>query len=167
VGIAMAAMIVAAFRASGIGSRLLHALVTGVAVFAGAYLVREVPTFVGGFKEGFKESAIEAGFKRSAIELKPKLPMKLDDVTTWIDVAATGNRLTYYYKIDVDASQVAADSLADILKGFREEVAGKVCKVDSMVRDMNRGGIYRYSYADSKMEPFGAFDVKASDCLSR
>ena len=92
-------------------------------------------------------------------EAKPKLPQKLDDVTTYTDIYSSGKQLTYVYGVDAGAQVPAA-----FIDTMRKSVAGRVC-TSEMKEGMVKYGIsYHYLYNNSQGNEIGEFQVTARDC---
>src|SRR3989338_3725752 len=63
-----------------------------------------------------KEKLIKETVKQ--VKATEKLPSKLDDVTTWVDVTAQPDAIRYHYVLDgLDTSQLSNEFLKDYLRG--------------------------------------------------
>ena len=104
---------------------------------------------------------IELAQKEAAKQLKAKLPQKIDEATTLIDVASSGVVLAYTFSIDTTKFKQMPPNFIELV---RKNTTATVCKTDGMVNAMKAGAAYRYIYVDPQSKPLGRFDVKSTDC---
>ena len=93
---------------------------------------------------------IELAQKEAVKQLKAKLPQKIDDATTLIDVASSGVILAYTYLIDTTTRK----PIPNFIELVRKNATATVCKTDGMVKAMKVGAAYRYIYVDANRSPW-------------
>jgi hypothetical protein len=105
--------------------------------------------------------AFSEGLARGAKELKGKLPMKLDDATTFVRAEADGLNMTYWYKLSDDKYDVDKEKL-------RSYVTNNICSNDASKKNMRiaykMGHTKTYIYSDRSGRFVTAFDVTSSSC---
>src|SRR5215475_903782 len=75
---------------------------------------------------------IELAQKEAVKQLKAKLPQKIDDATTLIDVASSGVVLAYTFSIDTTTRK----PISNFIELVRKNTTATVCKTDGMVKAM-------------------------------
>ena len=89
--------------------------------------------------------AMIACFQREgARQLNAQLPRQIDDLTVLHVATTEGPRLTYHYKIALDAGRITADQRAALVQVTRNNVCGQ----QSMRQTMSLGGSYGYVWID-------------------
>lgn len=101
-------------------------------------------------------AAIQEGFSLAIASQKPKLPIKLDRVTTMTGISAAGTTLTYRYSVsDTKGLDLAKAKIA---------LVANVCSSNSMKESIQHGAIFRYEWEDKKSKLIGAVDVGSGNC---
>lgn len=122
-----------------------------------------VAAVIASFAVGYRiysESAgprFEAGLKKLEAEVKSKLPIKVDETTTLIDVRYEPTSTIYWYVVDVDKVDPAA------LENFKRKIQENACgnaEVRRTIKD--KGFTYDYRYANRAGAPLTAFVI--SEC---
>src|SRR5262249_24836247 len=72
---------------------------------------------------------IELAQKEAAKQLKAKLPQKIDEATTLIDVASSGVVLAYTFSIDTTKFKQMPPNFIELV---RKNTTATVCKTDGM-----------------------------------
>ena len=80
----------------------------------------------------------------SAEEINRQLPLRVDELTVLNRVEAQGMNLTYFQTVSIPAAQVTAEGREAVISGTR----GNVCRSQDMALTIQRGGSYRYVWAD-------------------
>jgi hypothetical protein len=93
----------------------------------------------------------------AAAQQKPKLPVRLDEETTLVDIAADGKILTYSYKVSLDKIDV------DLLE-LKKTLLNRVCQNVRLKTTLGMAATLRFRYADQKSSPIGVIDITRSDC---
>ena len=60
--------------------------------------------------------------RSTVLQTKAALPMKIDAMTTFVDIVGGNNSLTYLYDVDMDLSQLQPQQLAFIKQKFPEMI---------------------------------------------
>lgn len=96
-------------------------------------------------------------------ELRPQLPIQVDEVTTWTDVTAEGETLTVHYTLLGPGADYDPAGLEDAI---RPGVVAQVCAGadPTMAEGLRRGATYRYEYRGEDGVEVGAFEVRQADC---
>ena len=113
-----------------------------------------------GAQSDTQRKVIELAQKEAVKQLKAKLPQKIDEATTLIDVASSGVILAYTFSIDTTTRK----PMPNFIELVQKNATATVCKTDGMVKAMKVGAVYRYIYVDAQAKPLGQFDVKSTDC---
>lgn len=87
--------------------------------------------------------------REAARQLNPQLPLRVDEITTIVSVAAVGAEFAYNVRVNVDADSVTEAmrrALGDNTRAF-------VCNASDMRTTIGNGGSYRYSWSDRSGRP--------------
>jgi hypothetical protein len=106
------------------------------------------------------DAALQRGLSQAAEQLRPTLPQKLDERTTMVGASADGFVLTYSYVVDETRALVTSSFTQDTRKHVREQACKSV-----MVKSMQHGARYRYTYRDTKGRHLGTFELTHADCV--
>jgi hypothetical protein len=142
--------------------KIIAGAVTLIAVIIGAafgkVIGKAVYQTISGALQPSNAEVLAKGQAEGARQLKLKVPMKLDEVTTLVDAASEGATAIYYYQLDV---AIKLDQT--VLQNLKNTVLGKTCKTD-MRRMTDLGATYRYVYQDKQGRRLGSFDFIKGDC---
>ena len=95
-------------------------------------------------------SGFEERLKRIEGDAKKSLPMKLDDVTTFVDLKYDGNKTTYWYVMDV-----ASDAF-----DVEQRVEQRMCANEEILQVINeRSFSYQYHYVNKAQAFLAAFTI--------
>ena len=100
----------------------------------------------------------------AAVELvKPQLPMRLDEVTTFIDIRAVEERLIYVFEFDLASSDTSVDWQA-----FNTEMGinlkNQVCANRDMAFAIRSGARYIYTYKTLDDVDIFTISISSLDC---
>ncbi len=97
--------------------------------------------------------AFEEGLKRIEGDAKKSLPMKLDDVTTLVDLEYDADKTTYWYIMDVASDGFDA-------KDLEQRVGQRMCANEELLHAINeRGFSYEYHFANKAQAFLAAFTI--------
>jgi hypothetical protein len=112
--------------------------------------------------EGSRNTAIlQQGFAGAEAEIRPKLPLRLDESTILENVTHKGRTLIYSYRLDHKHDQTTAK---DFVPAAKASVLDAVCKNDGSVKTLGLGASMRYIYSDLDGDVVASFDVNRNDC---
>jgi len=106
------------------------------------------------------ENKVEERFRLATEEIRPTLPKKVDDITTWMGVSYSGTSLTYEFRLDMKAAELPQNALTLV----RQNTVKQLCKTSSVVNNMKEGGVYIYRYQTADAKSLGTFEVRSKDC---
>jgi hypothetical protein len=92
-------------------------------------------------------------------EIRKNLPMKVDEITTWLAIQAAGPAVLYTYRIDLPKQEVEA--LADNLKNVTTQNA---CKNKTWRMFLDAGARQRHLYVDQSGLHAAQFDIDRNSC---
>jgi hypothetical protein len=126
-------------------SILLICLVLGVAglTWVGFFVSAELP----------RRQQLHQTLLSAQAEIQKKLPMKVDDYTTLVDVLVGDTDGTYSYRIAMRKSDIDMSAL-------EREVRSGICGSDMKAR-IKDGVSYRYEYLDATAALVGRFEIAA------
>lgn len=119
-------------------------------------------TAVRDFSKGQLEGTIAEGQLLAAQHLQAQLPMKSDEITTLISVAAIGPRLLYSHRIEVPSDKIDADAFKISMK---KQLVQKVC-TSSMYETLKVGGTYAYAYQANDGTLLAEIPIELSTCVA-
>src|SRR6266851_2090804 len=120
-------------------SLIFTALLMSVAVAYTVYSEQAGPRF-------------DAGLKKLEADAKSKLPMKVDEITTWVDVKYEASKSTYWYVMDVKAEETLDTHALE--QGVRNQVCANA---DTLRTIREKGFSYEYHYVDKARAVLAAF----------
>lgn len=99
--------------------------------------------------------------------IKKTLPKKIDDITTWVDIAYDNDTISYIYKVDLDVTTFSRAERTVLEKSIEEEACVKarqdMCpKIKPMFID--EGTDMRIRYFDKNDEEFSACEFNKQTC---
>lgn len=106
--------------------------------------------------------------KNIEVEISAHLPKKLNESTTFKNVKAFGNKLTYSYELhdtaSVEFSKFSWQKIDEIKQSSHESIMKAVCESEDRRGVLNAGVVmeYRYTLPDGKF--FYQFSVSKDDC---
>lgn len=93
--------------------------------------------------------------RQAAAQIRPRLPMRIDNVTTLETVTAADTAVNYTYRIDLDAGNVSPD-----VRGQLEQtIRASVCAQANMRQTMTLGGTYNYTWLDRSGEIIDRLEI--------
>jgi hypothetical protein len=98
-----------------------------------------------------------------AEQLRPQLPVDVDQVTKLVDITSEGPMLTYHYRIAMKAADFGPEAIAQI----DQQVRRTACGHPQMRQTIGLGGAYGYRWADSDGAPIHALRIDSCDQVSR
>jgi hypothetical protein len=103
---------------------------------------------------------VEEGFRIAVAQIRPTLPKKVDNATTFVDISSAGMVLTHRYIVDTDNFEL----LPNFMQVEQSAVTGLACNTEDARKAMKVGAAYEYSYYDRKSKSLGGFVVTSADC---
>jgi len=98
--------------------------------------------------------------KVQAKALKSKLPEKVDDMTTMVDVKFEPTELTQWYVVDLSKLPVGKMfGQREVEQEAQQEMQQKVCSNPRSARLVNQGYRYTYHYADKEGASLADFTI--------
>jgi hypothetical protein len=81
---------------------------------------------------------------QSVTQLRTQLPVRIDPVTTLVDIQSQGPVLSYRYQVDMDASQLPPNASGQIEQQTRSATCGRT----EARQLLELGGSYAYTWVD-------------------
>lgn len=139
------------------------AIVGGILIFAlsgqiGEYLGKSA---VQNYNEGRTVSVIAEAQAAAAQAIRPQLPMRIDEVTTWQSVVATGELLIYNYLLDYSEQEIDKTIFLD---GMKKNLLQNACSEDGMANTIRIGARYMYTYMDLNGKLLGRIEINSDEC---
>ena len=104
---------------------------------------------------------IESGLIQAENTVRPTLPKKLDDHTTWVAINHTGRTLQYEYLVDLQGREISATFASDL----KAQHLPNICS--TMGRTLEYGVTHEFNYRNRMYAPVGSFTVTPADCKAR
>jgi len=99
---------------------------------------------IGAFSDSERRDLIACANREVVRQMSPRLPLRIDDVTSMTSVVASGPLLTYTVRVDVDASQLTQANIQQLDRTTRANVCGQA----PMRQTISYGGAYAYVWVD-------------------
>lgn len=96
----------------------------------------------------------------AAQSIRRNLPMKVDELTTWLAAVSAGRNLTYTYRMDIQKRELPSN-------WYREQkslLRSNVCHEPTMRKLINLGANYSYVYMDIGGKHILSVNIEKSDC---
>ena len=104
---------------------------------------------------------IESGLIQAEKTVRPALPKKLDDHTTWFAIHHTGRTLQYEHLVDLPGREISATFASDL----KAQLLPNICS--TIGRTLEYGVTYEINYRNLMYAPVGSFTVTRADCKAR
>jgi len=104
---------------------------------------------------------IESGLIQVENTVRPTLPKKLDDHTTWVAINHTGRTLQYEYLVDLQGREISATFASDL----KAQHLPNICS--TMGTTLEYGVTHEFNYRNRMYAPVGSFTVTPADCKAR
>ncbi len=157
-----------------IGKTVKYALYAGLALFAFAMIM-----LIGTKGKQDRKSAIIADIVRAeeksnweavkkaqelaANELRKQLPMKVDELTTLLNVVSLGGVLMYGNRISLRTDELNND---EFIGRMKKQLKTNVCHHEGLMNTLNMGGEYMFSYVNLDGLLIGEINITLADCNS-
>lgn len=102
---------------------------------------------------------LDASMEKGIAALRKTLPMKVDVLTTLVDVHYRNRTIHYIYNVEADSHE-----LLDIAGEMRKDVTAQNCESRAMRAVMSSGVSLLHSYRDHQGKPAVSFDVVHANC---
>ena len=76
--------------------------------------------------------------------MTPRMPLRVDALTSLTSVVASGPMLTYNARVEIDASQLSQAQIEQLHQGTRTNACGQA----QMRQTISMGGVYTYVWVD-------------------
>ena len=116
---------------------------------------------IGEIAVAYNNARLERDFEKVYPQYRERLPVKLDDRTTLVDLSWRGHVFRLRHLVETDNTRAAAIAIGE---QKRKTTLAKVCADEDMVATMKRGAIYEYQYLDRQSRLLGSFDIRHVDC---
>ena len=125
-----------------------------------AILFSSLTLFVFGVHQTALADPLADEMFASAKETRKQLPMKVDEMTTWLTVGTAGRMMVYSYRLEAEGKMISP-SFAE-----KQEATLKynLCASSIMSKMMKRGALYTYIYKDIRDRLITEITVSNSDC---
>jgi len=120
---------------------------------------KETELFKVGVLNFIDAERISQGHELEALEYRNKLPLRLDDRTTFRSVATDGTTIKYNYTVDIAPGQMSFAEAQKLLKG---DILREVCRQPLVPEAIASGSRYVYTYDYSTGGRFTNFTI--DDC---
>lgn len=138
--------------------------IIGLAVATVAYVIsKELVRYLMKPSYSTQQQAVREGFQKAVQLLKDKIPQRIDEITTLIDVQNDDLTLQYHYSLNIDQSALPSDFSANLKK----DIISKMCVDKNFTVPMNYGATYRYIYFDRQSQPIYAIIISKGECEDR
>jgi len=98
------------------------------------------------------------GFVLAAQALNADLPVRVDENTVLTRAEADGVRFLYFYTVN------DVEKRSELIEAFRSIVQNSVCDSVKIVRAMDSGGSFIYTYSFENGELIGSIELTKTDC---
>jgi heme/copper-type cytochrome/quinol oxidase subunit 1 len=107
-----------------------------------------------------KVETLESALVSASNEMNKDLPAMVDKVTQMTSTSASGNELSFSYKILTDSKITQADLDNSLRKG----ATNQACTTPETKELLNAGAKFVYLYYDNSGQYIGKMSLSASDC---
>lgn len=99
---------------------------------------------IAAFSEAERLELIACANREVVRVMTPRLPLRVDALTSLTSVVASGPMLTYNARVDIDASQLSPAQIEQLHQGTRTNACGQA----PMRQTIAMGGVYTYVWVD-------------------
>jgi hypothetical protein len=99
---------------------------------------------IAAFSEAERLELIACANREVVRVMTPRLPLRVDPLTSVTSVVASGPLLTYNARVDIDASQLVPAQIQQLHQTTRTTVCGQ----SAMRQTISLGGAYAYAWTD-------------------
>jgi hypothetical protein len=99
---------------------------------------------IAAFSEAERLELIACANREVVRIMTPRMPLRVDALTTLTSVVSSGPLLTYTARVDIDASQLSPAQIEQLHQGTRTNA----CSQPSMRQTIAMGGAYAYVWVD-------------------
>ncbi|MBX3562315.1 MAG: hypothetical protein KF780_10945 [Sphingomonas sp.] len=99
---------------------------------------------------------VEEILEQAVAEVRPTLPRRLDDITTFHAISAAGGTLVYGYRLDLPASAIDRGSFR---REMTAQLSSEVCGNPGMAEIVTLGGRFTYSYSVGNGAPLADIEI--------
>ena len=114
------------------------------------------------YSDSKTENTIVDSLYQNLDEIRSKLPMVLDEHTTWEEVDFDGSAMIYSYTVKVPSLNDSDKSV--LISEIRNNNTKPVCENPEVAKIINKGIDYRYIYNDLDGGNIGSFVVSREIC---
>ena len=116
---------------------------------------------IGQLAVAYNNAQLERDFEKVYPQYRSRLPIKIDDRTTLVDLSYRGHVFRLRHLVESERSKTAAIAVSE---QARKAAMAKACADDDMRATMKRGAIFEYQYLDRQSRLLGSFDIRNADC---
>jgi hypothetical protein len=116
---------------------------------------------IGEMAVAYNNAQLERDFERVYPQYRSRLPIRIDDRTTLVDLSYRGHVFRLRHLVETERSRTTAIALSE---QARKTMLAKACADEDMRATMKRGAIYEYQYLDRQSRLLGSFDIRNADC---
>ena len=137
-------------------------VVVALAVWSfGPRTAQAVTDQIGQLAVAYNNAQLERDFEKVYPQYRSRLPIKIDDRTTLVDLSYRGHVFRLRHLVESERSKTAAIAVSE---QARKAAMAKACADDDMRATMKRGAIFEYQYLDRQSRLLGSFDIRNADC---
>ena len=136
---------------------------TAVLALAGTYrdtIANHVRNLWSSYAGPQVSSEIETGLAKAALEMRPGLPKRIDQLTTLMWVSYSGTKMIYDNRLEIDGSKIDENAKAKLA----QLVIVNTCGNPQTRKLLDLGGSYRYVYSDRNAKILLTVDIGKSQC---
>jgi len=102
-----------------------------------------------------RRQAVGCIFAQTANQIRTQLPVKIDAVTSMVDIQAQGHVLRYSYRVEVDASSLPPTASAQLDQQTRSGTCGN----PQTRAALDLGGAYAFTWSDRAGQPIHSVQI--------
>jgi hypothetical protein len=111
------------------------------------------------------DAEIEAALQKFAALVRPTLPRKLDELTTWVSIDVVGKTTVLVYRGDLDLSEVSERDKSAFMEEYKKPVMEMTCNEKHARAAMDKGDVgYRYVLVDRQNRMIGTIEINKKAC---
>jgi hypothetical protein len=126
-----------------------------IGVLVGTHAAQQVRS---GYSETSASAQLRAGLEEAARQMRPQLPMQVDQITTLVGVITAGNRIMYTMTLSED---IPSREIAEATRNIQSHNVERVCGSQQTRRLIEAGGEMAYQYTDASGD---AFATEVTSC---
>jgi hypothetical protein len=103
---------------------------------------------------------LESVIANAVTEIKASTPFpnRIDLITTWTDIKASGMSILYDFQVDnIDISSFTNE-------GIKSSLLTDICSIEAINVLLDNGAVLKYQYKDYQSSPIFYFEVTKVDC---